>query len=126
MDSWILTCVIFTPLLGAVVLMLARRASDAAIRDGALYFSLVTLALTALAVFQFHRLTSPDVGLSGFVLTAHMPWIAGGEQESAAIDISYRVGVDGISIWLLALTALLSPLAIWSSLTAVRTRTREY
>ena len=44
----------------------------------------------------------------------------------AEIDIGYRVAVDGISSWLLALTRLLSPLAIWSSFTAIRTRVREY
>ena len=125
MDNWLLTFLIFTPLVGAVILVLARRSSDAAIRQGALYFSLVTLAATVLAVGQFYRVMSSG-GAGNFVLTAHVPWIVSGQAESAAIDISYSVGVDGISIWLVALTALLSPLAIWSSFSSIRTRIREY
>jgi len=125
-DSWILTIIIFSPLVGAFALLLARRGDDVAIRNGALFFSLVTLVLTIVAVAQFHRETSGAVGPGHFALTAYVPWITSGEEEIATIDIAYRVGVDGISIWLLAMTALLSPLAIWSSFTAIRTRVREY
>ena len=126
MDSWILTIIIFSPLVGAFALLLARRGNDAAIREGALYYAFVTLALTVYAVVRFHMGTSESGGSGDFVLTAYVPWIVSGEAEGAAIDIAYRVGVDGISIWLLAMTALLSPLAIWSSFTAIRTRVREY
>ena len=126
MDSWILTFVIFSPLVGALALLIPRRGDDAAIRNGALFFSLVTLLLTVVAVAQFHREASGAAGPGRFALTACIPWIISGEEETTTIDIAYRVGVDGISIWLLAMTALLSPLAIWSSFTAICTRVREY
>jgi len=105
--------------------MLPRRPKDTFIRDAALFVSLVTLWLTLVALAHYYKVRSvrPDVA---YVLTAHMPWIIGGGQEAAEIDIAYRVGVDGISIHLLAMTALLSPLAIWSSFSAIRTRVREY
>ncbi len=127
MDSWLLTCVIFSPLVGAILLLLPRRDDHVLIRHGALAVSLITLALTIAALFDFHTASQPvrDAG-SGFVLTAHVPWIVGSGQEQAAIDIGYKVGVDGISIWLLALTAFLVPLSIWSSFTAIRNRVREY
>ncbi|MGB2985299.1 MAG: NADH-quinone oxidoreductase subunit M [Phycisphaerae bacterium] len=127
MDSWILTLAIFSPLLGALALWVPRRGDDVAIRRGAFFFSLVTFGITVGCVVEFCR--KPADALAGpgaYLLTAHVPWIVSGEQESAAINIGYRVGVDGISIWLLALTALLSPLAIWSSFTAISTRVREY
>ncbi len=126
MTSLILTLVIFIPLLGAIILLLARRSSDKGIREGAFYYSLVTLALTVVAVFMYHRAMDQGRTPKDFVLTAHVPWIVSGAQEEAAIDIAYSVGVDGISIWLLAMAALLSPLAIWSSFTSIRTRVREY
>ena len=124
MDSWLLTIIILSPLAGAVLLLLPRRENVAAIRNGALLCSLVTLVLTILALIGFYR-EMGSAGAGRFVLSADAPWIVG-EGSTASIDIAYRVGVDGISIWLLALTALLSPLAIWSSFTAIRERVREY
>ena len=134
LESGILTLVIFSPLVGVLILLVAPvsnrwapgLSSPKAVRRGALFISLVTLALTVVAVAKFHQAPTAAAGAtSHFVLTAHVPWIGGG-GPSPEVDISYRVGVDGISIWLLALTAMLVPLAIWSSFTAIGTRVREY
>ena len=51
--SQILTLVIFSPLIGALALLLARRGDNSGVRGGALFFSLVTLALTVVALFFF-------------------------------------------------------------------------
>ncbi len=117
---------IFWPLAGALLLLIPRRGDDVAVRNGALFVSVFGFVLTVAAVVQFNRETAGGVSADGFALAAHVPWIVSGDQESATVDIAYRVGVDAISIWLLALTALLSPLAVWSSFTAIRTRVREY
>ncbi len=127
MDGWILTLVVFSPLVWAIALLFPRRDDEVTIRNWAFYLSLITLVLTFVAVVRYHQVrTATDWAPGSFVMTAHVPWVVGSEQESAAVDIGYRVGVDGISIWLLALTSLLSPLCIWSSFTAVRARVREY
>jgi NADH-quinone oxidoreductase subunit M len=125
-DNWILTLIIFSPLVGVLALLLPRRGNDAAIHRTALFFSVLTLALTVAAVWRFQRAEANSAVAGAFVLTQDMPWISSAERETASIDMAYRVGVDGISIWLLALTALLSPLAVWSSFTAIRTRVRGY
>jgi NADH-quinone oxidoreductase subunit M len=118
--------VIFWPLAGALLLLIPRRGDDAAVRVTALIVSLFGLLLAVWAVVLFHAEIGGEADWGGFALTAHVPWIVGAAQESGTIDIGYRVGVDAISIWLLALTALLSPLAVWSSFTAIRKRVREY
>ncbi|RME40064.1 MAG: NADH-quinone oxidoreductase subunit M [Planctomycetota bacterium] len=123
MDHWLLTLIIFSPLAGIVLVLLPRTENRRGIARAALAVSLVTLVLTLLAVKRFAALTAEN-GAGEFVLTAHVPWIGGG--EGGGVDIGYRVGIDGISLWLLVLTALLSPLAIGSSFTAVRERAREY
>ncbi|MBI4718769.1 MAG: NADH-quinone oxidoreductase subunit M [Planctomycetes bacterium] len=125
-QTWILTAVIFAPLVGAFLLWLPPYGDDRSVRRSALCFSLVTLGLTVAAVVQFYS-ASRQLGRGdpAYLLQHYWPWIVSAAGE-ARIDIAYRVGVDGISIWMLALTALLMPLAIWSSFTAVRTRTREY
>ena len=124
MDSWILTLIILSPLAGILVLLLPRRGSDTAIHRTALAVSLVTLVLSVIAIARFNQLSAESATPGAFVLGQEAPWIGGGDNTN--VDIAYRVGVDGISIWLLALTTGLFPLAIWSSFTAIRVRVREY
>ena len=47
------------------------------------------------------------------------PWIP-------AWGISYRVGVDGLSLWLVILTTFLTPLALLGSWTSIHDRVREF
>ncbi len=124
MDSWILTLIILSPLAGILALLLPRRGSDTTIHRTALAVSLVTLVLSVIAIARFNQLSAESATPGAFVLGQETPWIGGGDNTN--VDIAYRVGVDGISIWLLALTTVLFPLAIWSSFTAIRTRVREY
>ena len=42
------------------------------------------------------------------------------------MDISYHVGIDGVSLWLLVLTAFLTPLAVWASFTGIREEVQKY
>ena len=117
MESWILTVVVFSPLVGAIMMLLPPRGDEVSARRTAFFVSLVTLAVTVLAIFKFYD-AAPDAssGDPRYLLSFNAPWIVGGDGEGSAIKIGYRIGVDGISIWLLALTALLMPLAIWSRL----------
>jgi NADH-quinone oxidoreductase subunit M len=122
LDSWILTIVVFSPLVGALLLMLPPRGADVTIRRIAFATSVVTFALALIALARFQQ-ASPATNT--FVLQAHVPWIGSGE-EGSAVDIGYRVGVDAIGIWLMLLTAFLTPLAIWGSFSGIRERVREY
>ncbi|MCC7293754.1 MAG: NADH-quinone oxidoreductase subunit M [Phycisphaerales bacterium] len=133
MTAWILTLVIASPLVGAALLLLPRAENRRVIERIALWGSLVTLLLTVVAAVLFFR--HPTDG--GFALKLAASWLggtgegadlreAGNPLAGAGIDVAYRVGVDGISIWLLLLTAFLTPLALASSFTAIRERVREY
>ena len=133
-NQWVLTAVIFFPLVGALLLLLADSRRRGFIRGCALLWSVLTFLLAVWAVGLFHQSASsgePD----RFLLEKSIAWFsnadtAGGDISRIAadtvIDIRYHVGVDGISIWLLLLTAFLSPLAIWGSYTAVSSRVKEY
>lgn len=138
MGSWILTVIILSPLVGVILLAMPPRGNDISVRRTAFAFSLITLALSVYAVVRFCQ-SAPYAGsetTDHYVLVQTIPWLVSDETVSVfrddhnvevpTIDVAYRVGVDGISIWLLALTSLLMPLAIWSSFTAVRERVREY
>src|SRR5881296_4099002 len=97
----VLTLMIFIPLVGmAVVLALPSRAHDA-IRWTSTLFSAPPLLLAVRVLHGFR----PD---AGFQLVHRGPWID-------AFDIEYFVGVDGISITMVVLTALLCFLCMIAS-----------
>lgn len=126
MSTWILTLVIFSPLLAAVMLLLSRGWGATRIRRTAFGFSLLTLLLTVIAIILYYQADGDPAGTGSFVLERHVPWFSPSLGEDNSIDISYRVGVDAISLWLLVLTAFLTPLAIWASFTGIAERVREY
>lgn len=124
-QNWLLTGIIFSPLVGALLLWMPPHGSSRSVGRTAFAFSLVTLGLTIWALVQFYAAGPATNPGSYFLLQHHVPWIATADPQSD-MNIAYHVGVDGISIWLLALSAFLVPLAILASFSAIRTREREY
>jgi NADH-quinone oxidoreductase subunit M len=70
-----------------------------------------TLALSILLIANF------DPAQPGFQFVEHLNWFSGA---------SYRMGVDGISVWFVPLTALLMVLAIGASWHSIQDRVAEY
>ena len=102
MESYILTFMIFFPLVGmACVLCLPGQAHDL-IRKVALFFTLPPFVAGTWLYGHFNGAT-PDLQ---FVV--QVPWIA-------PYNIQYFVGVDGVSISMILLTAFLCPICILAS-----------
>jgi NADH-quinone oxidoreductase subunit M len=112
LDKLILTIVTFTPALGAVLLLLFNRKNAGAIRA----FSLVITLLTFL--FSLHLIAHFDSSRPGFQYLVQVPWI-----PSAGID--YHMGIDGVSVFLILLATVLTPLAILASW-SIHERAKEY
>jgi NADH-quinone oxidoreductase subunit M len=111
----ILTVITFLPTVGALLLFLVPgrdEASNNVVRWIALVVSSVTFALTLWLWAQFDA-TNP-----GFQFVENVPWIGD--------SIGYRMGVDGISVLFIPLTALLTPLVIIASWGSIATRVRAY
>ncbi len=111
-NAWILTAITLLPAAGAVVVALLPRAGKL-IQWFALLVLLATLGLA------LHLPAHFDPGQSGFQFEVNRPWIA-------SPTIRYHMGVDGISVWLIVLTAFLGPLAVLASWKAVAVRTKEF
>jgi NADH-quinone oxidoreductase subunit M len=118
MGEWpLLSIVTFLPLAGAAFIFLFaggdREIAERNARHVALLTTLVTF-VAALAVWaQF------DPANPGFQLEDRAEnWLATG--------VSYRLGVDGISVLFVVLTAFLMPVCILASWEAIQTRVREY
>ena len=132
LNEYIVTIVIFMPALWALILMLLPAGAENAVRRNAMTGALVTLvaALTMMTMHFEERSADGEQFASQageFTLETRVSWI-GGDVGSGlqAIDVSYHVGVDGISLWLIMLTALLTPLVLWGSFSGIRQRVKEY
>jgi NADH-quinone oxidoreductase subunit M len=110
-----LTLVTFTPLLGVLVILFLDREQKNAARWVALVTSLVTFAISIWVLVQFDR------GDPELQLVIDLPWI-----QVAGWNISYHMGVDGLSILLVLLTTFLTPISILSTWTAVEERVKEF
>jgi NADH-quinone oxidoreductase subunit M len=108
----ILTILTWLPLAGAVVVLFTPKTSLDAIRWTTLVVTLVTLGLS-LAMWQSFDPSNPS-----FQFVVNNAWIGD--------SIGYRVGVDGISVLFVVLTALLMPFAILASWEAIDKRVKEY
>jgi NADH-quinone oxidoreductase subunit M len=100
----------FVPLIGAAAILAMPRAEIA--RWIALGTTIVTFALSLMVWAAF------DTSNPGFQLVEKLDWLGGG--------ISYHMGVDGISMLFVVLTAGLMPFCIAASWESVQTRVAEY
>ncbi|MBI5399771.1 NADH-quinone oxidoreductase subunit M [Candidatus Saganbacteria bacterium] len=107
-----LSAVIFTPLIGVLILLFVRKDNVNLIKTLAVVFSLVPLLLLIALAAKF------NFAFSGFQWQEVLPWIP-------ALGIKYHLGVDGISLPLLILTALLSVISLIYSW-IIKERTKEY
>jgi NADH-quinone oxidoreductase subunit M len=111
----ILTSLIALPIVGALLLLLLRDDEEhaGAIRRVALVVSVLVFAESLLLWARFNP------GSADFQFVERHAWIP-------AFGIQYLVGVDGISLLLVVLTAFLTPLAILSGWESVHTRVRAF
>ncbi len=116
MTGWpILSTVTFLPLVGAFLILLVRDDNETTrqnIRNVALLTTVFTFVLSLFIWAGF------DNSTPGFQMTETYEWLDSG--------ISYRMGVDGISMLFVILTTFLMPLCILASWQAIEYRVKEY
>ena len=110
-----LTLLTFFPLVGVLILLFIPRERKDAIRWTALIVSLITFGLSLWVLSMFNR---ADPNLQQ---VARYSWIT-----VAGWNIEYFLGVDGLSILLILLTGLLTPISILSPWTAVEDRVKDF
>lgn len=110
----ILSLVIFVPLVGALVIMFFfQRSQASAIKHFAFFVALLDFVVSLPLIIYFQR------GTAQMQFVEHLSWIP-------SIGASYFLGIDGISVFLMLLTTLLSAIAILCSFTAIKEREKEY
>ncbi len=109
----LLSALVFAPAIGAVLLSAIPSDATTLLRRAAVAVSIVP-ALLAVAIYG--RFDAAD---GTFQLVESLGWIP-------SMGASWLVGVDGISLLLIALTVFLTPLVLWSSADNVHQRTKGY
>ena len=102
MENNLLFYILILPTIAAILIFALPLKSNKAIRWFAFSSSLIPFLLSIILWFQF------DKGSSGFQFETQIPWFS-------AIGSSFHFGVDGISMPMVLLTTLLTPLAILAS-----------
>src|SRR2546426_3551476 len=109
----LLSVVLFTPLVGSILLLFVPREWDNAHRVIGNVFGILGFLVSLPLVRYF------DIHLGGYQFQENLDWIP-------TIGARYHLGIDGISFLLVMLTTLLGAISILSSWSAIQLRKKEY
>lgn len=110
----LLDAVVFLPLAGFFILLFAPKNNPNAIRWMALIISLAVFVVS-LGLIGPYWFANP----SGYAFSTDAPWIH-------YPPIRYHVSLDGLSLWLVLLTTLLTPIAVLVSWKHIDHRVKEF
>jgi NADH-quinone oxidoreductase subunit M len=108
-----LSFITFVPLLGAALILFGNRQSPDCLRWAALLFMLADFVGSLFVYYLF------DPASAGMQLQEYAAWVP-------SWGIAYKVGVDGISLFLVLLTTLLGPIVILASWNDIQLRVKEF
>ncbi len=111
MDFPILSLIIFLPLFGSFFILFSKSSSN-----GPIYVAiLTTLVNFLLSLFLWWTF---DKNFEGFQFVEEKNWISG--------YIKFKLGIDGISILFIVLTALIAPICVLSCINSIKNRLKEF
>ncbi|MFQ5511969.1 MAG: NADH-quinone oxidoreductase subunit M [Candidatus Krumholzibacteriia bacterium] len=108
----LISLVTFLPAFGAVALLAFPRAGHGVIRAVSFFLSLIVffLSLKLVTLFQPH---------ADMQFVRHLSWIP-------SLGVSYKVGVDGLSVFLVLLVTFTMPIVVLSTFRAIGDRVKEF
>jgi NADH-quinone oxidoreductase subunit M len=114
----ILSLIVYLPAVTALVLLFLK--GETLIRYVSMAGALLTFVASVVALY-FYMMTpqSGRGGVEGFELGEYFRWLP-------ELSIGYHMGVDTVSILLVVLTTLLTPIALWVSWEPIQKRVKEY
>ena len=116
-DFPLLTILIFLPAIGALLIIFGIQGDKKDVASNSKHMALFTSLFTlAFALFMYARF---DGTTGDFQFVEQNNWFR-------SVGIQYHLGVDGISVFFILLSALLTPICILASWESVKNRVREY
>ena len=112
----LLSMLTFLPLVGAFFVLIIRGDEEAIARNAkraALFVSTFTFLLSLFMLMRF------DASSGEFQFVEKGEWLP-------SLNISYHMGIDGISLFFVMLATFLTPICILASWNSIKTRVKEY
>ncbi|MCC7192662.1 MAG: NADH-quinone oxidoreductase subunit M [Phycisphaeraceae bacterium] len=122
--KYLLPLLVLLPLLGGIAIAFLPRGRESTARSSALFWSLLTFALSVLMACRFNYSTDGSFDPSAVMqFDSSITWVP-------SFGLSFGFGIDSLSLWLVLLTTFLMPIVILGSATAlsdaVKPRVKEY
>ena len=116
-DFPLLSVLTFLPAIGALLIIFGISGKQEDVDSNAKHLALFTSIFTlAFGLFAYSRF---DAGVAGFQFVEQSDWFK-------PMGIEYHMGVDGISIYFILLSVILTPMCILASWNSISKRVREY
>ena len=113
LDFPIISLVTFFPVFGCLIILLIDKENKDVLRGAALVFSVIEFFISLPFIFYFNSATAE------MQFVEQIPWVK-------SLGISYFVGMDGISLWIVMLTTFLTPICVLSSWNYIQKSVKEY
>ncbi len=111
--AFVLPVILGLPMLGALFAMCTPRGEESLQRGIGLFFSSATFLVSLLCLTYF------DLNKASYQLVTDVPWIPG-------LGAHFKLGIDGLSLWLVLLTTFLTPLTLLASTRTIGKHVREF
>ncbi len=112
----ILSLLVFLPLAGVLFLLFVRGDADTVARNARNTALLTSLFTFGLSIYMYMGFDGSSAELQ---FVEKLPWLPG-------LNINYKLGVDGISIFFVLLSTFLTPICILASWESIEHRVKEY
>ncbi len=112
-NNYLLSLLILIPLIGGVLLLFFKKGNDKAIKYFGLIVSLLVFVVSLIVYAGF------DKNISEFQFIEKYNWIKN-------LNISYHIGIDGMSLLLVLLTTFITPLTLISSWSSIDKKVKEF
>jgi NADH-quinone oxidoreductase subunit M len=112
-SEFILTATIFLPLFFAVIVLFLPEENERGIKLIGFGGTALTFIVSLVLYCGF------DIAILGFQFQQKAVWIS-------SLNISYHVGIDGMSLLLILLTTFLTPLALLGTWNSIQKQIRNY
>src|SRR3990172_12273116 len=113
MENNLLVYILAVPMIGGLLILLISNTKENLIRYFGLGISLLAFVVSLILYFTFDA-NNPD-----FQFVFKSSWISN-------INVSFYVGIDGISLLLLLLTTFITPLTLISSWSGIQKKVKEF
>jgi NADH-quinone oxidoreductase subunit M len=111
--NFLLTYLLLIPIIGSIIILFFKDSQQKAIKAIGLLVSIFAFVVSLIVYANFDSIKP------GFQLVHQVSWVK-------SLNLSYKVGIDGLSMILVLLTTFLTPLTLYSSWESIKNRVKLF